>query len=1085
MSQGPRAGASGPAVVTIIAKNYLAYARSLVKSLRRFHPDLAVYVLFVDDVAGFVDPAQEDFVLLDLGVLDLPRRQEFLFRYDVMELSTAVKPYVLQWLFDRGHGKVLYLDPDIWVFAPLHDLFEWLEDADVLLIPHLTGPLGDGKYPDERDILLSGTYNLGFMGIARAPQVDALLAWWADRCEFYCVSDITHGMFVDQRWMDLTPGLVDRVRVVREPGYNVAYWNIKHRRLTGAPGAPLVNGEAVRFYHWSGFDARKPTALSKHQNRYPVIETEPLLSMAREYSAELLAAGYRVSSGWPYGLGVFRDGHPISREMRELFREIPPGRFPDPFEPAGEDSFVSWAVQPPAAGGPAPLVERIHRTWSRLDRSPRWRRTLPVRALRKVAIKLLEPLREALARRAPLPPLAAQILARRADVHKAFAIPGGGVDRLEFMRWLASDAIVHHKLKPAWTVRWLETAGAPAVMRRLLDLYDSDPQLQARFPLAFVDEHDAAAFLAWLEAHGVERGLPAPVLAQVRRVFAAHPVARIREIYRSRADLVSAFPDALGSPPSEAFVSWLHHSGNREHGVGEDWVLWFERAQQQHVCLRVEALYRENREWQALHPLGLAPFGRRRLLDWLKGPAGARAGLSLAGVERLCAPAVESPLESLRTLHAADLELAALFPRAFEDADQMEGLLARLHRDAEELELDPEWLERLAAEVPRLNLREGATVVGYLRTESGMGELSRSSIRALRASGYPVTTVDVDDAPQRQFDLSVEHQDQGNALPFTIVHVNAPEAVRHAERLRPWLEGRYAIGYWAWELEDLPENWAEAFAMFREVWTCSIHAATAIGRSAPVPVQAMWPALPDAVPSPLRREDLGLPADRFAFLFAYDLLSESDRKNPLGLLAAFREAFRKDDRVHLVLKVTNGDLRREDLARLVDAAAGLPVTVIERYLSRADVMSLIRMCDAYVSLHRAEGFGYTLAEAMALGRPVVATYYSGNVDFMTPWNSFPVPYRMVEIQEERGRYRKGALWAEPDLGAAAELMRAVFEDRERAENVGRRGREDVTRLLSAAACGERIVARLRTIGRQVPLRPEPAAPRPALVQAEK
>jgi hypothetical protein len=701
MPQGsPRAGASGPAVVTIIAKNYLAYARALVKSLRRFHPDLAVYVLFVDDPAGFVDPAQEDFVLLDLGVLDLPRRPEFLFRYDVMELSTAVKPHVLQWLFARGHGQVLYLDPDIWVFAPLHDLFEWLEDSDVLLTPHLTGPLGDGKYPDERDILLSGTYNLGFLGIARAPQVDALLAWWADRCEFFCVSDITHGMFVDQRWMDLTPGLVDRVRIVRDPGYDVAYWNIKHRRLTGPPEAPLVNGEAVRFYHWSGFDPRKPTALSKHQNRYPVIETEPLLSMAREYSAELLAAGYRVSSGWPYGLGAFKDGHPISREMRELFREVPPGRFPDPFEPGGEGSFVEWAVTPPPAGGPAPLVERIYRAWTRLDRLPRWRRSLPVRAVRKLVRMALYPLREAIARRAPLPPLAAQVLNRRPDVHQAFAIPGGGVDRLEFLRWLSRDGIVHHHLKPSWVVRWLEHVEAPGAVRLLLDFYDADPELQARFPLAFVDEHDAPAFLAWLEAHGVERGLPAPALARVRRFFADHPVARIREIYRSRPDVMSAYPDALDWPPSPAFVSWLHHSGHREHGVGEDWVLWFERAQRQHVCLRVEALYRESAEWQTLHPLGLSPFGRQRLLEWLKGPEGAGAGLSLAGLDRLCAPARESPLESLRMLHATDGELAALFPRAFEDADQMEGLLARVRRDADELGLDPEWLDRLAAEVP-------------------------------------------------------------------------------------------------------------------------------------------------------------------------------------------------------------------------------------------------------------------------------------------------------------------------------------------------------------------------------------------------
>src|SRR5438034_6302282 len=562
----PRADASGPAVCTIVAKNYLAYARALVKSLRRFHPDLAVYVLFVDDTAGLVDGAQEDFEVLGLDVLDLPRRQEFLFRYDVMELSTAVKPYLLRWLFDRGHGKVLYLDPDIWVFRP--------------------------------------------------------------------------------------------------PGYDVAYWNLKHRRLAGPPGAPQVNSEPVYFYHWSGFDPLRPTALSKHQNRYPVIDTEPLLSMAREYSAELLAEGYRVSSGWPYSLGAFKDGHPISREMRDLFREQPPGLFPDPFEPAGEGSFVSFAVTPPPAGGPAPLVERLHRTWARLDRSPRWRRSLPVRILRKLAVKVLDPLREALARGAPLPPLAGRVLARRADVQEAFAIPGGGVDRLEFLRWLATDGIAHHRLKPSWCARWLERAEGPGVMRRLLDFYDTEPQLQARFPLAFVEEHDAPAFLAWLEAHGVERGLPAPALAQARRVFAARPAARIREIYKSRPDVMSAYPDALGWPPSPGFVSWLHHSGLREHGVGEDWILWFERAQQQHACLRVQAMYRDDPEWQARHPPGLSPFGRRRLLDWLKGPEGQRLGLTLSTVDSLCAPAVESPLEALRLLHAKDPDVARLFPRA-------------------------------------------------------------------------------------------------------------------------------------------------------------------------------------------------------------------------------------------------------------------------------------------------------------------------------------------------------------------------------------------------------------------------------------
>ena len=133
----------------------------------------------------------------------------------------------------------------------------------MLLTPHLTGPLGDGKYPDERDILLSGTYNLGFLGVANTPNVHGLLDWWAERCEFLCVSDITHGMFVDQRWIDLAPGFADKVRVLRDPGWNVAYWNIKHRPLAGPPDAPTAGGRPVRFYHWSSFNPTRPHRRSR------------------------------------------------------------------------------------------------------------------------------------------------------------------------------------------------------------------------------------------------------------------------------------------------------------------------------------------------------------------------------------------------------------------------------------------------------------------------------------------------------------------------------------------------------------------------------------------------------------------------------------------------------------------------------------------------------------------------------------------------------------------------------------------------------------------------------------------------------
>ncbi|MET0555232.1 MAG: glycosyltransferase [Vicinamibacteria bacterium] len=1068
-----RDGTLGPAVCTIVAKNYLAYARTLMKSLRLRHPDLALYVLFVDDIAGFVDPSAESFRCLGLADLPLPRPRELCFRYDVMELSTAVKPFLLRQLFARGHGKVLYIDPDIWVFRPLDELFAWLDESDVLLTPHLTGPLGDGHYPDERDILLSGTYNLGFLGIADTEQVDALLRWWSERCEFLCVSDITHGMFVDQRWMDLAPGLVDSVRIVRDPGYNLAYWNLKHRQLSGPPEAPLANGSPVRFYHWSGFDATKPTALSKHQDRFPKIETEPLLTMAREYSAELLSAGHRTSTAWPYSLGSFKDGHPIAKEMRDLFRTHPPGRFPDPFEPAGEDSFVHWAVTPPPAGGPAPLLEKVHASFARIDRSPRWKRTLAGRVLRKVAVKTLVPLREALRRRAPLAPLAGRVLERRADVQQAFARPGGGIDRLEFVRWLSHDGIVHHQLKPAWATAWLAEVEDVGVMRALLDFYDGDAEAQRLFPQAFVEEHDADAFLAWLETHAASRGFPASSLAPVRRLVASRPSERIRAIYASRPDVQGAYPDALASPPASGFVGWLHVSGREEHGLSEDSVLWFERAALQHACRRVDAAWRERAEWRARQPLAQTVFGRAAFLDWLRAE---HAELVPAGLERLCAAAGLAPVDELRLFHREDAEAQARGPRAFEDPDDTDALLEVVRGRAAALGLSDAWIEEARRALPPMALREGATVVGYLRTESGMGELSRSTARALKAAGYPIATRDVDDAPQRQFDLSLAHEDRGHPLPYTIVHLNAPEAVRHAPSLAPWLRDRHAIGYWAWELAELPDDWTEAFGLFREVWTCSVHAATAIAKRAPVPVQTIWPALPDQAPSALGREDFGLPADRFTFLFLYDLLSESARKNPLGLLDAFRRAFRADDRVQLVIKTSNGDLRRDDWKRLAAAAEGLPVTLFDRYLSRADVLALVRSCDAYTSLHRAEGFGYTMAEAMALGRPVIATHYSGNADFMTPWNSFPVPYRLVELDETHGRYARGQVWADPDLDAAAELMRSVVRDRERAAAVAERGREDVTRQLSPAACGARIVARLRELSRlSAPNAPAPPA----------
>jgi glycosyltransferase involved in cell wall biosynthesis len=351
---------------------------------------------------------------------------------------------------------------------------------------------------------------------------------------------------------------------------------------------------------------------------------------------------------------------------------------------------------------------------------------------------------------------------------------------------------------------------------------------------------------------------------------------------------------------------------------------------------------------------------------------------------------------------------------------------------------------------------DGATVVGYLRAESGMGELARSTVRALRAMSYPLTVRELRAAAHRHADLSVDALDTGETLAFTIVALTAPDARRERDRIGPPSRSSFRIGYWPWELEAFPDDLGDVFSGFDEIWALSRFSAGAIARASPVPVHAIWPALPDVGPSAAPARDTALEPDEYNFLFVYDVLSETDRKNPLDLIRAFRQAFRRDDRVRLTLKTSNGHMRSHEWRRVVRAADGLPITVCDRYLSRPDLLALMRSCDCYVSLHRSEGFGFTLVEAMALGKPVIATFYSANAEYMTPWNSFPVPYRMGEVRARRGAYRKGDAWAEPDVEAAAALMRQAYCDRERAQDVGRRGRRDVTSQLSVSACGSRM-----------------------------
>lgn len=374
----------------------------------------------------------------------------------------------------------------------------------------------------------------------------------------------------------------------------------------------------------------------------------------------------------------------------------------------------------------------------------------------------------------------------------------------------------------------------------------------------------------------------------------------------------------------------------------------------------------------------------------------------------------------------------------------------------------PTWVRRARSAPSGTN---GVNVIGYLNTESGMGQFARLLTRALEAGGVPVTMIPIEDRSKRSEAAAAPQSSEAQPLhAVNIMCVNADALPVVMDRFpRGFFKSRFTVGYWAWEVDTFPAPFAAAARLVDEVWALSTHAADAIARGIQQPVRA--------VPLPIevnhRLNVTGPPDVPFTFLVCFDYQSVFQRKNPLAAVAAFRLAFPEDGAgPRLVIKTVNASWDRDAAASLSRATGERSdIEVIDSYLSPSDQMQLIGTCGAYVSLHRAEGFGLMLGEAMAYGRPVIATAYSGNLEFMTPSNSYLVPYSMVPIGEGNSPYPADAMWAQPDIDVAATAMRSVFYDRAQAATRADLAREAVRQLHSPLARADLIkseLARLQT-----------------------
>ena len=209
-------------VCTIIAKNYYPRAEIFAKSYKQSHPNHDVFVLFIEDS---VIPSQYYKAVCLSDLKFVKNIKSLLFKYNLVEFSTAIKPFFLEYLIEKENSDIiLYMDPDIYVFKPLDLIFEKLEKYDIALTPHITGPV-DNKNPNESDIMAHGYYNLGFVGFSISEKTKKFIKWWQLKTYDFCYVDVENNMFTDQKWMDFAPCYLNSY-IVQEKGYNVAYWNL-------------------------------------------------------------------------------------------------------------------------------------------------------------------------------------------------------------------------------------------------------------------------------------------------------------------------------------------------------------------------------------------------------------------------------------------------------------------------------------------------------------------------------------------------------------------------------------------------------------------------------------------------------------------------------------------------------------------------------------------------------------------------------------------------------------------------------------------------------------------------------------------
>ena len=326
---------------------------------------------------------------------------------------------------------------------------------------------------------------------------------------------------------------------------------------------------------------------------------------------------------------------------------------------------------------------------------------------------------------------------------------------------------------------------------------------------------------------------------------------------------------------------------------------------------------------------------------------------------------------------------------------------------------------------------EGVNLIGSIRAENGLGQSCRLVAGQLKASGLQFSVFNINfDANLRESDASYDEYIT-DSLPYRVnlFHVNPCELGNVFISMPETWDGHYNIAFWLWELEEFPKEWVKYCSLFDEIWTPSVFAGYGIKQKTNVPVKTMPYVVTAPVEEAYIRKNFGLPENKFLYLVMYDTNSTNGRKNPQGAINAYKKAFPIEESDHgLVIKINNAQKR--DMDRLRGLLSGYRnVYFITETLGKKEVNSLIKCVDVFVSLHRSEGLGLVLIESMLLGTPVIATNWSSNTEFMDEESSCMVHYELIKNKKREGPYRKGCIWAEPDIDDTADYMIRLKNDK--------------------------------------------------------